>query len=167
MNSTHGQAQCVSSVPRAAGAAAVRAKGHCSVGAGATGGNTTPGAAHLVIWRVLVAFVHYVCSGSAPIHKAVQFMPWPLLTKRCYMLALLTSVTLHMLHMQAVVTVPGKFNLQTSADRCRRSCTITAGCSAWMHCWDPGGCDDGRDVRPDVYPDQVASKTLNLSMNLL
>ncbi len=45
---------------------------------------------------------------------------------------------------------------------CRRSCAINAGCNAWVHCWEPGGCDDGRDVRPDMYPDQVASARFSL-----
>ncbi len=51
--------------------------------------------------------------------------------------------------------MPGKFNAEASVAGCRRSCAVNAGCNAWVHCWEPGGCDDGRDVRPDVYPDQV------------
>ena len=60
-----------------------------------------------------------------------------------------------MTRLQAVVAVPGKFNLQPDVAHCRRSCAITAGCAAWVHCWQPGGCDDGRDIRPDMYPEQV------------
>lgn len=62
--------------------------------------------------------------------------------------------------LQAVVVVLGKFNLRADAASCRRSCAVTEKCSAWVHCWEPSGCDDGNDIRPDVYPAQVGKSPL-------
>ena len=59
--------------------------------------------------------------------------------------------------LQARVALPGKFNMQASVARCRRSCAVARSCNAWVFCWERGGCDDGRDIRPDMYPLQVAT----------
>ena len=44
---------------------------------------------------------------------------------------------------------------QDNAASCRRSCQASEACNAWIYCWRPDGCDDGRDVRPLIYPFQV------------
>lgn len=65
-------------------------------------------------------------------------------------------------HLQALVQLPGKFNLQPDIVHCRRSCRAAAGCNAWVYCWEPDGCDDGRDVRSDLYPYQVPVTGLSM-----
>ena len=67
-------------------------------------------------------------------------------------------------NLQALVLRPGKFNLQPDIARCRRSCRKAAGCNAWVYCWELGGCDDGRDVRADLYPYQVEGVPRKLSI---
>ncbi len=40
--------------------------------------------------------------------------------------------------------VPGRENLQPDAAACRASCAEDPGCTAWLWCARPGGCDDGQ-----------------------
>ena len=56
----------------------------------------------------------------------------------------------------ALTSMGGLVDVQESIGACRHSCRATQDCNAWVYCWRPGGCDDGREFHPDWYPYQVA-----------
>ena len=51
---------------------------------------------------------------------------------------------------------------QHDAAACRQSCQASEACNAWIFCWHPGGCDDGREFQPHVFPYQVPSSPLSV-----
>lgn len=49
--------------------------------------------------------------------------------------------------LQDLVMVPGRKNLRRDAAACRAACAEDSGCTVWLWCARPGGCDNGQVIR--------------------